>query len=83
MRDIFSEKYDNDATVDNEVVCTVLVVGAATGNTGTAVNNNANIDITFTTAGTAQEGLYRDTLTFTVEIIEDYTSTFAAERTVA
>lgn len=77
---IFSETYDNNTDSADEKVYTVMTVAAATGNEGIDPDNDADVDITFTTAGTAQEGLYRDTLTFTVAIIENYASTFTTEK---
>lgn len=49
---------------------TILVVDHAAGNEGWQAKAGGNVDITFTTAGTAQEGTYKDTLTFAVEIVE-------------
>lgn len=76
---VFSETYDNNNTYGDDKVYTVMTVAAATGNIGTDPNNDAEVTITFATNGTAQEGLYRDTLTFTVSIIERYNSTFDNE----
>ena len=76
---VFSETYDNNNTYGDGKVYTVMVIEPATGNTGITPDNGASIEITFATAGTAQEGLYQDTLTFTVEIIDGYNSTFENE----
>ena len=49
---------------------TILVVDHAAGNEGWEAKAGGNVDIKFTTEGTAQEGTYLDTLTFAVEIVE-------------
>ena len=49
----------------------VLIIDPAEGNKGWNEKAEDDVDITFTTAGTAQEGMFVDTLTFTVQIFED------------
>lgn len=48
----------------------ILVVEHAAGNKGWDQKASGQVEITFNTAGTAQEGVYIDTLTFTVDIVE-------------
>ena len=52
--------------------CPILVVKHAAGNEGYDKVAKGSVEITFTTNGTAQEGTYLDTLTFTVAITEGH-----------
>lgn len=49
----------------------ILSVDAPTGDSGTASDASAEVTITFTTAGTAQNGAYQDILTFFVSVDKD------------
>ena len=62
-----SDPVSYDAKVDGSSIKTTGKV-LELGDTTTPGGNSATKTITFTTAGTGQEGTYKDTLTFTVAI---------------
>ena len=64
---------DDAIVYDKNVAKTqyVLIIDPAEGNTGWENKAGDDVNIDFSTRGTAQEGMFLDTLTFTVEIFED------------
>jgi len=63
---------DDEITYDSSKSGTqyVLIIDPAEGNNGWENKAEDDVNIDFSTRGTAQEGMFLDTLTFTVEIFE-------------
>ena len=62
-------EYKNETHNTKLAELPILVVEHAAGNNGWEDKAGDSVELTFTTDGTAQEGTYKDTLTFTVEVV--------------